>query len=406
MKTKKLLLLFILVILFIALDLYSTTNKDISIVLPKDQSALEPISIGKSKRYKLKIEYSVEKTKKEYKSKRISFLFPIPSSNEFQEIKIILTKGFEIEDMYRDIYGNSVIKTKSVEVNLLPLYLTLIFEIKIIPTKYIIPKKYYYKSDINDFILTNMRKKNLINNKSKNKVLKDLTNDVNQNINQLKGYIEDFKSIQNSSKKNINKIYDEKITNLYPIAKAVYHNKALDFLKFLILKNIPARISYGYILPDKIDNYFQDFYIEIVLEKYGVILLDKYLNPFVNDGRYINLLYDIPKDNMYKEELGFFGVIDASADIDFLEEKIWIYAGEIDKKNIIKDLRYHRLYDLKTANKYPNVKLDEFIDKKSSLGNGIFEVFKKNEKRVYYKKARLKYIKEIIVCSNIKKAMV
>lgn len=387
---------FVIVYIFLLFSRFlSTQGLSLPIEIPKNSSGMQVAYFDKTCRYRLKLTYSLNSLKDSLKTGEYSFLMAMPESNEFQKVTVI-DANYRINDIKKDIYGNTVIITEPIYI-LTTNFLSTIFEIVVEAAKTKPPKSFLYDMKINERFNTEYNKG--INIKS------DLTIDAKitdkSTFNDIDLLIKKYKELVNKSDKRLDRIYDEKITNLYPIPRNKYFTHAIDLLTYLSGKKIYGRIIYGYNIPQNVEIIAKDFLIEInFLNKY-YLTFDKYLNLFTNKGYFISLFSINPAEAVY-DNSNYIAVI-KNENVIFFKEDYQITAGCIDEKTV--DARYNNLFDKKSTIAKVQSSLKDFIINESSVKSENFVLIKASENaRIYDIKPVQKFSKELFLCEDIEKS--
>lgn len=403
MKYKKLFFITLL-LLFVLLNYNLISQIKLPITLPRDRTALEAIVTGKPVKYRLTIEYSI--TKKIVAYANHSFLLPIPSSNDFQEVTILET-NFSINKIARDKIGNAVLITDGIPPNILNSYLIVKCEITVFPIKYSIPISYKYEGKINKILLSNVVKAKLPDiNMMKTKCQNIMDNSIDNMYLKFMDAIEKFKGKFTLGNNNIDKIYDPNIMSLYPIERTQYYLGMLSFIKKIKKHHIYARMGHGWSFPTGIDNIVSSSMVEFFLPDDGMLILNNKLDLFKGNASYINWFYYLPQKER-QTNFGYIGIKMANEVIS-TNGVIWVSGGRLDENNNLEKI-YKNLVKIEMTDIYDSESFSSFILENTELtdathdDNNFVLISKGTSGRIYNEQIFNKYIDKVITCKNVDK---
>lgn len=368
------------------------------VVLPEDATGMEVTFAGTPNTYRIQLEYSLKPFVDTKDTTKSGFILPVPCSTQYQTVTIVKTNT-AITDITRDQYGNVVLITEPVKPTKIKDVLIVICEITVNTAQYSFPTGYFYTIDYNKTAV-----KHLTENSGYAKVqgkIKKIAQKLPDayTYDDLFTFINLFKEEVNKAPDAINKIYREKVINLYPIPDKQYLMGALNLLALLKKQGINGRIGFGWNVVPRLPVFSRDFIIEIYIPDKGFLVLDKYLNLFSNRGYFILWHYDMPE--AYTPGFGYTGRL-GETDIRFTENEVCIRAG-LMHEGMVNDPRFKAVSDYVAASsrKKSNRKaflIEEvsFVADKDSLG-----IFTVNSERHYATTPVSQYCEEVVLCLGV-----
>ncbi len=394
---------FLFIFFIFHLTHFFAENTKLPLTLPFDVSGMLVSSFHQTNSYLVKIKYSYSQYREKFPQENYSLIFPIPSSTESQIVIITGIKNFQIKEIVKDKFGNTAVITEpinDIEKKEINKDIEITLNIICNSTKYSFPKNFSYNVVINKNFNTflNQPQKN-----NKKLILIEHKWEKSQSFEEIMQFIKKYKDKINKSKDRLDRIYDEKIIELYPVPRIKYYEKAIDLFALLTKQKINGRILFGWNVPNSIDLISRDFIIEIYLPNKGFMLIDKELNLFINKGSFISAFFQYPDLNDYNKQ-GYIGVIENDK-IIFLNEKISFTAGVLVSKKT-QDSRYDNTIDYKKSFVLKDHAIDQFIIQDSFIHqeNNTFVLMKyhsDNNGRIYKIEPVQKYLKDMVLCTTL-----
>ncbi|MCG8570552.1 MAG: hypothetical protein MJB14_10470, partial [Spirochaetes bacterium] len=324
-----------------------TADINLPFTIPADSTSLSISYQSDPIDYEIQIDYSLNELSKKIKNQSVSLLIPLPTSNDFQQTTIIDSGGINIVDFQRDKQGNVVLISEMVRPNNLPKVIRLKLAITTRPGKILLPKQFQPQLKINQPMLDQLLVGNNEISDNYKKIILDFPPQDELDFNQLMEVIEQFKKLINQNKNHSNRLYADKVMNLYPISNQQYFEAAQSLLHKLAKAKISGRISRGYYIPYDIALFYPDFVIELFIPDQGWLVLDKYLNALNTNGGFVSFFYPVLQDGN-NQFISYIAALLENEKVIFLNETNTIRIG-IKSSDGFQDKRFTNVYDEKTV---------------------------------------------------------
>lgn len=235
-------------------------------VIPADGLGNGQAAFGDPNTYKVQLVFQLKNSNQAFNDGG-AFVVTLPESDDYQNVTVTSVQGIGVRDIYRDTYGNVVLLSQDIEPHSLPQNVKIVMNVTTKRTK-------VNKSMTSDGSLT----------------ISEMFKAGDKMITKAELFqlAEEYRTFVNSKAvKNKNRIYQQKIFDLYPIEDSVFHDAMADFAKTLAEQGVPALMAYGWNIPEKTDYIARDFALRVVTKDCGIVYLNKMLKEYSSDGTHI-----------------------------------------------------------------------------------------------------------------------
>jgi hypothetical protein len=373
------------------------------VTLQPDRSGLELVPLDHEGRYRFTLRYLTEQATTPDAGSRVKMLVPLPPANEGQVVTITETSGIIPSTIKRDRLGNSVLISTDMSSDSLPDAITVHCTVETRSFRQVIPKKYSYNASINPWVETSLNSYKIrLNTTYRAPGL--VTTNQEPGFETLIAWVTAYKEDVNNSKVRRDRIYDRKVTDLYPIPARAYLERAMEFLTFCSKKGIPGRIVHGWLFPRQTDIFTPGFLVEIFIPGKGLMILDKSLDLYTSSGTFISWHTDLPLEPENSEH-GYLGLVDQNGRTRFIDTVVEISGGEMNSDGTIPDPRYLKRVAVQPLRQEKSIAVGEIINFDSFYDStdDSFLVFSRDETRNYQVSPTWKYMEDIVLCSSFTK---
>lgn len=353
---------------------FSASGNPLPLELPRESLGLEEVVYGEAIRIKFSALYDIRPIKNGITG-NVNLYIPIPTATQYQKVVISSVSGFEIEDILRDRWGNTVIKTEKKDAAGFPDSITVTLFVETVPVSFTQPRGYYYDLEVN----------------------KALGGDSEISFAVIQQCVSEYKIEETGTGDPLTRIYSDKIDAFYPFTMTDYLNKAKEFAVRYEDKGVSCRYLYGWYFPHKVDRFFRNFNVEIAASE-GFLLYDEKLDLYKSPGGEVGLIFS-PSTG---DESPFYMGVERDGRVLFPEIRFYVTGGEVGLDGSI-DERYDNNYDPVDTYGYQSISSGEFIIPGSSIKNieGFLLSRKKGDNRKYYENAEAVYIEDLVMCEKI-----
>ncbi len=300
--------------------------------IPADAFSNGQATFGDKNVYKVQLVFQLKNSNKSFNDGG-SFVVTLPCSDDYQNVSLIDVQGLNVRDVYRDTYGNVVLLSSDIEPAKLPQNVKIVMSVTVNRTK-------VNKSAVSDEIL------------EVSELFK--SGETIPTKAEILHAAEEYRNFVNSKAvKNKNKIYHQKVIDLFPIEDTVYHEAMVDFAKTLADNGVSSLILYGWNIPEKTDYVARDFVLKVLTKDCGIVYLNKMLKEYSSDGTHIwwnalppKLVIDYENNFIYTGVVQNVLVDDKlrmSNQVLFTDSTLYLSVGKV--KNQTVDKRFESGYD-------------------------------------------------------------
>ncbi|MBP5449257.1 MAG: hypothetical protein J6Y01_03985, partial [Spirochaetales bacterium] len=262
-----------------------------------------------------------------------AFALTLQGSDSYQNVSLIDVQGVNVRDIYRDIYGNVVLLSSDIEPAKLPQNVKIVMSVTVSRTK------------VNKAVVSN----EIIDVSELYKAGETIPTKA-----ALLQAAEEYRnSVNSKATKNKNKIYHQKVFDLFPIEDTVYHEAMVNFAKILADQGISPLMLYGWNIPEYTDYVARDFVLKVLTKDCGVVYLNKTLKEYSSDGTHIwwnalppNLVTDYENNFIYTgvaQNVLVENKMRLSNQVLFTDSTLYLSVGKV--KNQVVDKRFESGYD-------------------------------------------------------------
>lgn len=360
-------------ILLLVLFISQSWAIPLPIELPQSSLGLEEVTYGDPVTIKFTAIYDLRGIK-QVLNDPFRLYIPVPSSTQYQNVVISEVLGLEIEDIQRDVWGNTVLKTAEKGSGEYPDSVTVTAIVETAPRSFTLPKGYYYDLEIHENL----------------KVEKELR------FQSVIEVVKEYRTALSSNSDPLKRIYNKRIDALYPFSREDYLKSAREFSSKYAAQGIKTRYHHGWYFPHKVDRFFRNFRLEIAASE-GFLYFDEKLELYKSPGSEVGMIFS-PQEG---DEEPFYLGIEKEGIMLFPKIGLYITGGEVG--STWSDPRYDNQYDTLQTAGYENRQVEDFIIPGSSINSteGFVLSRKKSANRMYYENAAPIYVEELVMCEKI-----
>lgn len=247
---------------FLALNAFAAVYK----AIPADSFGNGQTAFGDKNVYKVQLVFQLENKNQAFND-GCAFMVTIPGSDDYQNVTVTNVQGLNVRDFYRDAFGNVVLLSHDIEPHSLPQNVKITMNVSVGRTK----------------VNKSMTSAGTL---AVSELFRSGENELTKA--ELFRLADEYRTFINSKAiKAKNRIYQQKVIDLYPIEDSVYHEAMADFAKTLAEQGFTVMMVYGWQIPEKTDYIARDFALKVVTKDCGVVLLNKTLREYSSDGTHI-----------------------------------------------------------------------------------------------------------------------
>lgn len=374
-------------VIFLIISCLKLAALELPFDVPADENGLESHQIAQELNYHLKMEIELTEN-----HKTDQLLLPLPPAFQFQKITLKSVEGCKALEVKRDQLGNYLLICQKAQD-----LIKMDFEVTLSRIK--LSQMPHYKRDmgINKTFLDNLIKQN-----KKFLPKSSFSANIDQNIGpeQLDQLCVAFRDYQNKFRPADKKLYvfysgwkESHHKRIYPHPLSEFKKAAFELISFLAENNIGACILAGINAPKGTEIMNEDFAVQVFLSEGKTVLLDRYLNSFVNHNA--SLFYAVQDPEFSDKRSPFFSAQVKQDSLEFLDCRLHLGYGES-----LSDPRYTEYFISFEGIKKADIASSAYIMEIDQLDKPLL-VYRKSPKKIYENASVMENIDDFTLCRGV-----